>query len=98
LPLTASCGGFGVDHGQKHELGDVTIKGTLDINGPITEGRVLINQSGTDVRIAPNSGAKADIPGPPLRARSGCEHMHSKQRRYAMALSARAISNCGRVR
>jgi hypothetical protein len=40
LPLTASCGGFSVDHGQKHELGDVTIKGMFAINGPTAEGCV----------------------------------------------------------
>jgi hypothetical protein len=33
----------GVDHGQKHELGGATFTGRLDIIGPITEGRVLIN-------------------------------------------------------
>ena len=43
---------------------------------PVGLGRVLIiNQSGETlgltVRFAPNSGAKADILGPPLRATSG---------------------------
>ena len=37
------CGGLGADHGQKRELGGVTSLGRLDITGPITEGRVLIN-------------------------------------------------------
>ena len=42
----------------------MTIMGTLDINGPITEGRVLINQPRSiwtaHVRYA-SSGRKADI-------------------------------------
>jgi hypothetical protein len=39
---------LGADHGQKRELGVVTITslGRLDITGPITEGRVLIAQIG----------------------------------------------------
>ena len=34
------------DHGQKRELGGVTITWGLDLIGPITEGRVLINRFG----------------------------------------------------
>ena len=42
---------------------------------PVGRRRVLMDQSGDTlgltVRFAPNSGAKADILGPPLRATSG---------------------------
>ena len=38
LFLIASCGGLSADHGQKRELGGVTITGGLDLIGPITEG------------------------------------------------------------
>ena len=37
LFLIASCGGLSADHGQKRELGGVTITGGLDLIGPITE-------------------------------------------------------------
>jgi hypothetical protein len=46
----ASCGGLSADHGQKRELGGVTITGGLDLIGPITEGREPINLQG--VRLA----------------------------------------------
>ena len=39
LFLIASCGGLSADHGQKRELGGVTITGGLDLIGPITEAR-----------------------------------------------------------
>jgi hypothetical protein len=43
LFLIASCGGLSADHGQKRELGGVTITGGLDLIEPITEGREPIN-------------------------------------------------------
>jgi hypothetical protein len=58
-------------------------------------GCVLINQSGwaleADLRFARKSGPKADILGPPLRARSGSD------RCYSISLSARsntAVRTC----
>jgi hypothetical protein len=55
LFLIASCGGLSADHGQKRELGGVTITGGLDLIGPITEeGRVLIKTA--DVQFSPKDG------------------------------------------
>jgi hypothetical protein len=55
LFLIASCGGLSADHGQKRELGGVTITGGLDLIGPITEGREPINLRLPRVRNAPDN-------------------------------------------
>ena len=55
LFLIASCGGLSADHGQKRELGGVTITGGLDLIGPITEGRepIIFRAFGGESPILP---------------------------------------------